>query len=172
MSAVDWVKLELRLGNGRCDEPLRLPERMSITTLAVLRDTSANRHRIYLLNKACSADIPGWREFSPMRSTPSSASQALAFGLTGRCCCSTRTPWWALRLEFRPGAWLGLRRDDWNSPSLPAAAALATALKRYAMEQARTWGATTIRTVNHPMNRPIINADRKLGFHEADFDLG
>src|SRR5215212_8371605 len=37
MSAVDWVKLELHLGNVRCDEPLRLPERMSITTLAVLR---------------------------------------------------------------------------------------------------------------------------------------
>jgi GNAT superfamily N-acetyltransferase len=49
---------------------------------------------------------------------------------------------------------------------------LATALKRYAIEQARTWGATTIRTVNHPMNRPIIDANRKLGFHEADFDLG
>jgi hypothetical protein len=63
MSAVDWVKLELHLGNIRCDEPLRLPERMSITTLAVLGDTSANRHRIYQLNRACSADIPGRGEF-------------------------------------------------------------------------------------------------------------
>jgi hypothetical protein len=43
MSAVDWVKLELHLGNGRNDEPLRLPEPMSITTLAVLGDTSANQ---------------------------------------------------------------------------------------------------------------------------------
>ena len=49
---------------------------------------------------------------------------------------------------------------------------LATALKRYAINKARTWGATTIRTVNHPANRPIIEANRKLGFHEADFDLG
>jgi hypothetical protein len=63
MSAVDWVKLELHLGNVRYDDPLRLPERMSITTLAVLGDTSANRHRIYQLNKACSADIPGRGEF-------------------------------------------------------------------------------------------------------------
>jgi GNAT superfamily N-acetyltransferase len=49
---------------------------------------------------------------------------------------------------------------------------LATALKRYAINKARTWGATTIRTVNHPANRLIIEANRKLGFHEADFDLG
>ena len=59
MSLVDWVKLELDLSNVRHDGPLRLPDDMSITTLAVLGDTSANRHRIYRLNKACSADIPG-----------------------------------------------------------------------------------------------------------------
>jgi len=49
---------------------------------------------------------------------------------------------------------------------------LATALKRYALEQARSWGASTVRTVNHPTNRPIIDANRKLGFLESDFDFG
>ena len=63
MSVVDWVKLELDLGNVRHDRPLLLPDDISITTLAVLGDTSANRHQIYRLNKACSADIPGAREF-------------------------------------------------------------------------------------------------------------
>jgi len=63
MSVVDWVKLELDLGNVRHDRPLLLPDDMSITTLAVLGDTSANRHQIYRLNKACSADIPGRGEF-------------------------------------------------------------------------------------------------------------
>jgi hypothetical protein len=63
MSVVDWVKLELDLGNVRHDRPLLLPDDISITTLAVLGDTRANRHQIYRLNKACSADIPGRGEF-------------------------------------------------------------------------------------------------------------
>ena len=95
MSVVDWVKLELDLGNVRHDRPLLLPDDISITTLAVLGDTSANRHQIYRLNKACSADIPGRGSSSPTRSTPSAVSRASAFVLTGKCCCSTRTPWWA-----------------------------------------------------------------------------
>jgi hypothetical protein len=36
----------------------------------------------------------------------------------------------------------------------------------------RALGATTIRTVHHPTNRPITDVNRKLGFHEADFDIG
>jgi GNAT superfamily N-acetyltransferase len=47
----------------------------------------------------------------------------------------------------------------------------ATAVKRYAIEQARSWGATTLRTLHHPTNIPIIAANRKLGFVAAAFDL-
>ncbi len=36
---------------------------------------------------------------------------------------------------------------------------------------ARTWGATHLRTVHHPNNNAIITANRRLGFHDADFNL-
>jgi len=85
MSAVDWVKLELHLGNVRQQgETVRLPDQMSITTLADLGDTSPNRHRIYHLNKACSADIPGRGEFSATRSTLGAGSRHPAFGQRGK----------------------------------------------------------------------------------------
>jgi GNAT superfamily N-acetyltransferase len=172
MSAVDWVKLELHLGNVRYDEPLRLPERMSITTLAVLGDTSANRRRIYQLNKACSADIPGRGQFFSYEEYAQRRFAGLGFRPDGQVLLLDGDAMVGLcALSLAPGRdWAFIEMTGILRPYRRRG--LATDVKRYAIEQARTWGATTIRTVNHPTNRPIIDANRKLGFHEADFDLG
>jgi len=56
-------------------------------------------------------------------------------------------------------------QQDWRTRGL------ATGLKLAAIKAARTWGATHLRTVHHPNNNAIITANRKLGFHDADFNL-
>ena len=171
MSVVDWVKLELDLGAIRDDGPVLLPDAMSITTLAVLGDTSINRRRIYRLNKACSKDIPGRGEFFSYQEYVRRRFAGLGFRPDGQVLLLDEAAMVGLcALSFVPGRdWAFFEMTGILRPYLRRG--LATALKRYAIDQARTWGATSIRTVNHPANRPIIEANRKLGFHEADFDL-
>jgi GNAT superfamily N-acetyltransferase len=48
---------------------------------------------------------------------------------------------------------------------------LATAMKLRALQAARSWGCSEVRTFHHPKNLAIIAANRSLGFREADFDL-
>ena len=48
---------------------------------------------------------------------------------------------------------------------------LATALKTAAIMQARGWGVSTVRTVHHSGNTPIITANRLLGFLDTNFML-
>jgi hypothetical protein len=44
-------------------------------------------------------------------------------------------------------------------------------MKLRALQAARSWGCSEVRTFHHPKNLAIIAANRSLGFREADFDL-
>ena len=168
---LDPVKLELDLAGF---DPLAVPvprlrPPLRVTTLAELQDTPGNRHRIYELNKACSADIPERGEFFSYAEyverrfetdTFRADGQILVIDedtMTGMCAVSYR--------EDRSWAFIEM------TGVLPShrRRGLATLLKVNALTTAQRWGARTVRTINHPANNPILTANRRLGFRVADF---
>ena len=140
-------------------------------TLPELGDDERRRRAIYALNRECAADIPDrgkfftWDEYQRVRfEVPQFRpdGQVLAIvgeALVGLCQVSQRP-----EVDWAYVEMTGVRRG-WRSRGI------ATALKLRAIDAARTWGATHLRTVHHPDNQAIIAANRKLGFHDAAFDL-
>lgn len=64
MTEVEWVRLELDLGNfspGAFVAPL--PPEICVMTLSELGDDERRRRQTYQLNKECAADIPERGEF-------------------------------------------------------------------------------------------------------------
>jgi GNAT superfamily N-acetyltransferase len=170
---VDWVKLELDLRQFHADsvDVPELPGRLRISTLAALGDTSHHRRLLYELNKTCSADIPGrgaffsYDEYIDQRfETPGFRpdGQILlieGYDMAGMCA-----------LSYRPDrTWAFIEMTG----VVPAyrKRGFATLLKVHALSAAQRWGARMVRTVNHPANEPIIAANRKLGFEDADFEF-
>ncbi len=173
MAEVEWVKLELDLRDFSPGAFMAsLPTGVAVMTLPELGDGERRRREIYQLNKECAADIPDrgqfftWNEYQRVRFNapqfrPQGQLLALAGDeLVGLCQVSQRpTVVWTF-VEMT-----GVRRG-WRDRGI------ATALKLTAIDAARAWGATHLRTVHHPNNGAIIAVNRKLGFHDADFNLG
>ena len=171
--AVSWVKLELELANFRANSvsiPV-LPASMEVTTLADLGDTPHNRRRLYDLNKSCSADIPGRGDFFTYEEYVERRFETASFRPDGQIVLMNRTDMAGMcAVSYCPGkAWAFIEMTG----ALPGyrRRGLATLLKVHALAAARRWGAQTVRTIHHPANRPIIGANRKLGFTDAAFDL-
>lgn len=172
MTEVEWVRLELDLGNfspGPFVAPL--PPEICLMTLPELGDDERRRRQTYQLNKECAADIPErgefftWAEYQRARFDvpqfrPDGQLLAVAGDeLVGLCQVSQRP---SVRWAFVEMT--GVRRS-WR------ARGIATRLKLAAIEAAQGWGCTHLRTVHHPNNKAIIAVNRKLGFHDADFNL-
>lgn len=140
-------------------------------TLPELGDGQRRRRQIYELNRDCAADIPergdffSWAEYQRARfDVPQFRPEGQLLAVTGDelvgLCQVSRRPEAAWAFVEMTGV-----RRDWRTRGV------ATALKLEAIEAARAWGATHLRTVHHPNNDAIIAANRKLGFHDADFTL-
>jgi len=158
-----WVQLELPPNIALPASPA-LPSGVSLASIAELGDTEQLRRRVYELNKECAADIPGrgqffsydeyiQRRFLADGYQPEGAILALEGDELIGLCVISHVPGreWAF-IEMT-----GVRRSHRRR-------GLATALKTAAIRQARRWGVTTVRTVHHPANTPIITANRTLGF--------
>lgn len=172
VNEIQWVKLELDLGGFNPGPFLApLPAGVRVMTLPELGDEQRRRRGIYELNKECAADIPergdffSWAEYQRVRfDVPRFRPDGQLLAVTGDELVGL------CQVSQRPGVvWAfvemtGVRRD-WRTRGV------ATALKLAAIKSARTWGATHLRTVHHPNNNAIITANRKLGFHDADFNL-
>ena len=173
MVEIAWVKLELTSGPSAPSPSCpRYLEGIRVLTLPELGDSERNRRAIYQLNRECAADIPergeffSWAEYQQVRFNvpryrPDGQVLAVAGDeLLGLC-----------QVSQRPGAeWAfvemtGVRRG-WR------ARGIATALKLAAIHATRGWGATHLRTVHHPDNQSIIALNRRLGFQEANFNMG
>lgn len=96
-----WSHVGGRLGEARA-RPGQCPTRSTVA--AARRHFHHYPRRPRRHQRQPSPDLPtqhalrtsrGAGSSSPTRSTPSAVSRASAFVLTGKCCCSTRTPWWA-----------------------------------------------------------------------------
>lgn len=171
---VDWVKLELHLGEeGAVAKGLAaLPQGLTIRTLADRGDTEDTRRQVYDLNKACSADIPGRGEFFTFEEYVARRFDSPAFRpdglflldhdgrLVGLCALSWKpdTDWAFIEMT---GVLREYRRRGF-----------ARALKAATIARAHEWGVSSVRTVNHPTNTPIIASNEALGFRLADFPLG
>lgn len=170
MNDVAWVKLELDVQDPTVRVPIPQLDGVRQTTLLELGDEPGQRRRIYELNKECSADIPGrgefftWDEYRRVRfDVPQFRPEAQLLAaagteLVGLCQLSHHSDAdWAF-VEMT-----GVRRG-WRRRGI------ATALKLRAIDVARGWGVTHLRTVHHPGNSAIIAANRALGFTDAHTD--
>ena len=166
----DWVQLELPTDVALPASPV-LPSGVSLASVADLGDTEQLRRRVYELNKECAADIPGRGEFFSYDEyiqrrfvadgyQPEGAVLALEGDeLIGLCVIS-----YVPEREWAFIEMTGVRRSHRRQ-------GVATALKMAAILQARRWGASTVRTVQHRANTPIITANRALGFLDSNFML-
>ena len=166
----EWVQLELPTGVALPASPV-LPSGVSLASVADLGDTEQLRRQVYELNKECAADIPGRGEFFSYDEyiqrrfvadgyQPEGAILALDGDELIGLCVISHVPGreWAF-IEMT-----GVRQSHRRR-------GLATALKTAAIRQARGWGVSTVRTVHHPANTPIITANRTLGFLDTNFML-
>lgn len=170
--SVKWVRLALDLeGNSKLLARSDPPAGITLTTLQELGDSESHRHLVYELNKTCSADIPDrgvfftFEEYERLRfEAPGTRSDGLVLAfdhdVTLGMCQLTCPPdqWWAfieMTGVLRPYRGRGV----------------ATAMKLRALQAARSWGCTEVRTFHHPNNRAIIAANRSLGFREANFEV-
>lgn len=169
---VDWVRLELDPVTFDHDRFAPAVDRVrstgiSLTTLADLGDTDDNRHRLYELNKTCSADIPNRGEFH------------------------TWDEYRRVRLDVAwftaAGAVLALDGDEWVGMSVISDHAergfafqemtgvvrshrrrgLALAMKAVGIGFPTSLGVRQIRTIMHPDNHPIIGLNRLIGYVDA-----
>jgi len=166
----EWVQLELPTDIALPASPT-LPAGVSLASIAELGDTEQLRRRVYELNKECAADIPGrgeffsydeyiQRRFAADGYQPEGAMLALdGDALVGLCVIS-----YVPGREWAFIEMTGVRRSHRRR-------GLATALKTAAIWQARGWGVSTVRTVHHRGNTPIITANRLLGFIDTNFML-
>jgi len=165
-----WVQLELPTDIPLPASPV-LPSGVSLASIAELGDTEQLRRLVYELNKECAADIPGrgeffsydeyiQRRFAADGYQPEGAILALdGDALIGLCVIS-----YVPGREWAFIEMTGVRRSHRRR-------GLATALKTAAIRQARGWGVSTVRTVHHRGNTPIITANRVLGFLDTNFML-
>lgn len=166
----EWVQLELPTDVALPASPA-LPSGVSLASIAELGDTEQLRRLVYELNKECAADIPGrgeffsydeyiQRRFAADGYQPEGAILALdGDALIGLCVIS-----YVPGREWAFIEMTGVRRSHRRR-------GLATALKTAAIRQARGWGVSTVRTVHHRGNTPIITANRVLGFLDTNFML-
>lgn len=169
---MNWVRLALDLdGNTNLLAPSSPPAGIALTTLEKLGDSESHRHLVYELNKTCSADIPDrgpfftFAEYVPLRfDAPGTRLDGLVLAFdhdtaVGMCqlTCPPDRRWAFIEMTgvLRPYRGRGL----------------ATAMKLRALQAARSWGCSEVRTFHHPRNVGIITANRSLGFREANFDL-
>jgi len=166
----EWVQLELPTDIALPTSPA-LPAGVSLASIAELGDTEQLRRRVYELNKECAADIPGrgeffsydeyiQRRFAADGYQPDGIILALdGAALVGLCVIS--------HVPGREWAFIEMTGDRRSHRRR----GLATALKISAIRQARGWGVSTVRTIHHRGNNPIITANRMLGFLDTSFTL-
>jgi GNAT superfamily N-acetyltransferase len=172
--AVEWVRLELDLERFDAAGPVfDVPDGVTLTDMAELGDGPTERRRLYELNKTCSADIPdrgaffSFEEYVAVRLDVPAArpdGQVVALDTAGDMvglCMLSHLPGRSWAFVEMTGVLRPYRRRG-----------LAGAMKVRGLRAARSWGASTVRTVHHPSNHAIIAANRALGFEDATFDLG
>lgn len=142
---------------------------IELTSLSAWGDTLAHRRSVYELNKTCSADIPdrgaffSFEEYQSLRfdaelARPDGMILALDTHASGspiglcQVTCPPHREWAFVEMT---GVLAAYRRQG-----------VATAMKRQALAVAAGWGCSTVRTLHHPQNAPIIAANRALGFDE------
>lgn len=172
MAEVEWMRLELEIRNFM-PVPLvtALAPDIRMMTLPELGDDERRRRQIYDLNKECAADIPERGEFFTWTQYQRVRFDVPQFRPDGQLLAVARDELVGLcQVSQRPGVgWAFVEmtavRRGWRGYGI------AIRLKLAAIEAARGWGCTQLRTVNHPNNGAIIAVNRKLGFHDADFNL-
>jgi ribosomal-protein-alanine N-acetyltransferase len=167
---IEWVQLELSTDIA-LPASSTLPAGVSLVSIAELGDTEQLRRRVYELNKELCRRYPGrgeffsydeyiQRRFAADGYQPEGSILALDGVVLVGLCVISYVPGrdWAF-IEMT-----GVRRSHRRR-------GLATALKTAAIRQARGWGVSTVRTVHHRGNTPIITANRVLGFVDTNFML-
>lgn len=143
-----------------------------VVTMADLGDNDESRHRLFALNRECSADIPGrgpfhtWDQYRELR---------------------LEVPWFdphAVSIAVDNEDWVGMasftahpgREDGYLFSEMTGVVrrwrrrGLATALKAHNIGLARRSGLNMMRTVQHPGNTAMITLNRRLGFVEASWE--
>jgi RimJ/RimL family protein N-acetyltransferase len=141
---------------------------ITFTTVAALGDGDANRRRLYDLNRACSADIPGRGEFYPYPEylaerveVPSYDPETVVLALDG-----DRWVGMSAASEHRDRGFFfnemtGVVRSHRRQ-------GIALALKVLVIERVRALGVPAIYTIHHAANTAPIALNRKLGYVDTD----
>lgn len=137
---------------------------MKFSTLENEGDSEENRLRLYLLNKACSEDIPGrgafysWDDYKRLRiEVPhfSSAGVLLAIDGDDWIGLSVTSVWKEKSFAF--AEMTGVRRDHRRL-------GIALELKIRSLHFARSLGIRHIGTLISKRNEPSLQLNRKIGF--------
>ncbi|WP_433169015.1 GNAT family N-acetyltransferase [Kribbella sp. CA-247076] len=168
-----WVRLRLDLTTFDPAPYREYAERartdgITFTSLAALGDTAEHRHRLYQLNKTCSADIPERGEFFTYDEYVATRLDVPAFRADGVLLALDGPDWVGLSMvSLHPGDgcafndMTGLLRDYRGR-------GLSLALKLLAVDFARRSGLPVLRTMHHPANASAIAMNRRLGFVDDD----
>jgi GNAT superfamily N-acetyltransferase len=136
----------------------------TFTSLTELGDTQENRHKLYELNKTCSADIPGRGPFFTFAEYCQRRFESHAYTPNG------------VILALKDEQWIGMSAATYHQTGnfvfnemtgvLPThrRRGLAVALKLLAIRFAQTMGATVVRTFNDAENTGMLAVNRRLGY--------
>jgi RimJ/RimL family protein N-acetyltransferase len=170
-----WVRLRLEVASfdpeafaAEVDRCRR--EGIEFTTIAALGDDDANRRRLYELNRACSADIPGRGDFYTYDEY-----------LAERIDVPSYDPETVV-LALDDDEWVGLSAaSDHHDQGYyfnemtgvvrsHRGRGIALALKVLVIERVRALGVPVIHTFHHAANTAPIALNRKLGYVDAPDD--
>jgi RimJ/RimL family protein N-acetyltransferase len=168
-----WVRLTLDVEKfdadafadvvGRC-----LRSGIVFTTIAELGDCESNHHRLYELNRTCSADIPERGEFYTYAEHCAERIRRAGYNPS------------TIVIALDGADWVGMsaasdHRDEgyfFNEMTgvlrSHRGRGIATAMKVVVTERVRDLGVPTMRTFHHPGNEAPIALNRRLGYVDAE----
>ena len=174
---MDRPSVKLKLDLKTFDETPFLPileacldAGLGFESLRTLGDTAEHRRRLYDLNKACSADIPGRGAFYSIEDYSKARFERDCYDPKGVLIALDRQAWVGLAVSsdwsakgFVFNEMTGVVRDYRRRGA-------ATAMKLLGLRYARSRGVDTVYTIHDAENDPAIRMNRRLGFVDTDWE--